>query len=109
MSAARRVLVSGASSGIGAATAARFAREGWSVCLLARRAEQLEEVRRGLHPGDHWTFAADYSDLPSIEALLAELGRGGRRSTRSSTALACSPARPRSIRTWRSGASRSIP
>jgi NAD(P)-dependent dehydrogenase (short-subunit alcohol dehydrogenase family) len=75
MSVARRVLVSGASSGIGAATAARFAREGWSVCLLARRGEELEEVRRGLHPGDHWTFAADYSDLPSIKALLAELGR----------------------------------
>jgi 3-oxoacyl-[acyl-carrier protein] reductase len=35
----------------------------------------LEEVRRGLHPGDHWTFAADSSALPSIEALLAELGR----------------------------------
>ena len=75
MSAARRVLVSGASSGIGAATAARFAREGWSVFLLARRREKLEAVRRGLHPGDHWTFAADYSALPSIAALLAELGR----------------------------------
>jgi 3-oxoacyl-[acyl-carrier protein] reductase len=75
MNAARRVLVSGASSGIGAATAARFAREGWSVCLLARRGDKLEEVWRGLHPGDHWTFAADYSDLPAIEALLAELGR----------------------------------
>jgi 3-oxoacyl-[acyl-carrier protein] reductase len=75
MSAARRVLVSGASSGIGAATAARFAREGWSVCLRARGRDRLDEVRRGLHPGDHWTFAADYSALPSIEALLAELGR----------------------------------
>jgi NAD(P)-dependent dehydrogenase (short-subunit alcohol dehydrogenase family) len=32
-------------------------------------------VRRGLHPGDHWAFAADYSALPSIGALLAELGR----------------------------------
>jgi NADP-dependent 3-hydroxy acid dehydrogenase YdfG len=33
-----KVVVSGASSGIGKATAERFAREGWDVCITARRA-----------------------------------------------------------------------
>ena len=38
------VVVSGASSGIGKATALRFADHGFSICLIARRHQQLEEV-----------------------------------------------------------------
>ena len=41
------VLVTGASSGIGRAAAELFLAEGWTVGLLARRAEALEELASG--------------------------------------------------------------
>lgn len=48
------VLITGASSGIGAALAAAYAARGWRLVLIARRAELLEQVARdcGLAPHD---------------------------------------------------------
>ncbi len=39
------ILITGASSGIGAATAKKFLDAGWNVALLARRLDKLEEIR----------------------------------------------------------------
>jgi len=69
----KRVVVTGASSGIGRATAVRFAREGWDVCLNARREALLEEVRAGLADGDHLVVAGDYSDPATAEAVSAAI------------------------------------
>ncbi len=41
----RRALVTGASSGIGAATVRSLTGSGWSVIALARRADRLEQLR----------------------------------------------------------------
>ena len=42
--AARRVVVTGASTGIGAATVRRFRAEGWTVIAVARRRDRLEAL-----------------------------------------------------------------
>ncbi|RPJ44490.1 MAG: SDR family oxidoreductase [Chloroflexi bacterium] len=75
----RCVIVTGASSGIGKATAERFAREGWSVCLVARRAALLKEICEHLPggggpPTHHLICAGSYDD-PKTAGRLSEMVR----------------------------------
>lgn len=71
MSERRTVIITGASSGIGAATALEFARQGWSVALGARRVERLEKVAREAEAagGDAFVHALDVVDAASIDAF----------------------------------------
>ena len=65
----RKVIITGASSGIGRATAIRFASDGCDVCLNARRESRLQELMRGLSPGDHLVCPGDYSDPVVVQAM----------------------------------------
>ncbi len=67
----KRVIVSGASSGIGRATAERFGREGWHVCVTARREAELRRVVAEFPPGEHLVCPGDYSD-PATAAAIGE-------------------------------------
>lgn len=60
----RTVLVTGASSGIGAATARSLAADGWQVIAAARRLDRLEQLGSGIEP-----LHLDVTDPSSIEAL----------------------------------------
>lgn len=64
-------LVTGASSGIGAATAQLLARMNTSVALVARRTDKLEEVAQSIRSmgGRAEVFSADLSDPEAVTAM----------------------------------------
>lgn len=72
------VLVTGASSGIGAATARRLAADGYRVVLAARSEGRLDRVREDL-PTDALAVPTDVTDLDAVASLVdATLDRFGR-------------------------------
>jgi NADP-dependent 3-hydroxy acid dehydrogenase YdfG len=74
-------LVTGASSGIGRATARALALEGAAVAVLARRGDQLESLADEIRAagGTVLVFAADITDrsqaVAAVERAVGELGR----------------------------------
>jgi len=64
----RRVVVTGASSGIGAATVRRFRAQGWEVLGVARRAERLAAL--AAETGAE-VLAVDVTSQESVDALAA--------------------------------------
>ena len=65
----KRVIITGSASGIGKATAIRFAREGWDLGLLDRRAEPLTEVFNTLPAGRNLLFAGSYDEKETAERM----------------------------------------
>ncbi len=73
------VIVTGAGSGIGAATARRFHAEGAIVVLCGRRAAKLDDVGAALKGERHLVKPADVTVVAEVEDLIAEtLRRFGR-------------------------------
>ncbi len=68
----RRVLITGASSGIGRSAALKVAAAGGVPLLVARNVEKLEEVRAEIVAagGAAYVYAADMSDMDSIDDLV---------------------------------------
>lgn len=70
---ARTLVVTGASAGIGRATAERFLAEGWNVALLARRLEPMADVAAG-RP-EALPVACDVTDPAGVEAAFDAVTR----------------------------------
>ncbi|HEY3613474.1 MAG TPA: SDR family oxidoreductase [Gaiellales bacterium] len=73
------VVVSGASLGVGRATAIEFARRGYDVALIARAAESLDaaaaEVARAAHGGRVLAVAADVAEAEQVDAAAERVER----------------------------------
>lgn len=68
-------MITGASAGIGRATAHAFAREGARIGLLARSAQALEDTRREVEDrgGEALVCVADVSDAAQVDAAASAL------------------------------------
>jgi NAD(P)-dependent dehydrogenase (short-subunit alcohol dehydrogenase family) len=68
----KRVLLTGASSGIGESAAEQFGREGATVIVVARRQESLDLVANRINGsgGEAAAIACDLSDLDNVDRLV---------------------------------------
>jgi serine 3-dehydrogenase len=71
------ILITGATAGFGAATARRFAKEGWRVVGTGRRAERLEKLAGELGASFHGAVF-DITDEAAMTGALAALPEGFR-------------------------------
>lgn len=62
----KTALITGATSGFGAACARRFAKEGWKLILTGRRTERLEEMQRELGSAVTTLLALDVRDRQGV-------------------------------------------
>jgi NAD(P)-dependent dehydrogenase (short-subunit alcohol dehydrogenase family) len=69
------VVVTGASSGIGKATALKLASAGAKVMLVARGEEKLLDTKKEIEAagGKSWIYSCDVSDMTSCDALVAKV------------------------------------
>jgi short-subunit dehydrogenase len=70
MAGERIAVISGASSGIGEATARELAKRGWLCMLLARRAEHLERIAEEI--GGEWE-TCDVADRAQVDEVAARV------------------------------------
>lgn len=71
----KHILVTGASSGIGRATAIECSRMGATVCITGRNEERLVETFNNLEGENHQYIIADLTRSEDIDSLISAIGQ----------------------------------
>jgi NAD(P)-dependent dehydrogenase (short-subunit alcohol dehydrogenase family) len=71
----KKVVVTGASSGIGRAISIELSQHGAGLILIGRNQERLEETAAGLSKGDHKTISLDLTNHSEIVPTIREFAR----------------------------------
>ncbi|MGE8398598.1 MAG: SDR family NAD(P)-dependent oxidoreductase [Burkholderiales bacterium] len=72
--AGKRILVTGASSGIGRQIAISCAEQGAELVITGRHAQRLAQTAQALKGGSHQCISADLSDATDLERVISEAG-----------------------------------
>lgn len=96
-----RAVVTGASSGIGAATVRRLRAEGWDVVAAARRADRLEELAAETGAVPVVADVTSDDDVARLAATAAELGPVHALVNNAGGALGLDPVATGSLADWR--------
>lgn len=76
--ATRLAVITGASSGIGRATALEFAKQGYRVAVLARRTELLDSLVKECNAGDRvCAYPCDITKWKEVESVFSTLAEQG--------------------------------
>lgn len=96
----KTILITGATSGFGAACAKRFAAEGWQLVLTGRRTERLEQLRAELGAAVRRIVALDVRDRQSVFEKLGVLENVDLLLNNAGLALGLEPAWEVAIDDW---------
>jgi NADP-dependent 3-hydroxy acid dehydrogenase YdfG len=99
----RTAVVTGASSGIGAATAVKLAEAGYHVVLAARRVDRIAALAAKIHGsgGQAEAHQLDVTDRPAVDALAGSLERCDVLVSNAGVAMGADPVAGASPDDWR--------
>lgn len=75
----KKIVVAGATSGMGKATAIKLSQQGASVCLIGRSQDKLNEVKKELSVGSCRYYVKDFNDSGNFQEIFDDIIADGKK------------------------------